>query len=218
MENKELYSSKTESAGHKLGKKLVRNILRSKRFTESEIKEEYPIIFPTGRVRYIDIVAISDKVGKKVAYEVGDLNGGSLEELYCIFDNVNRLSKINIEEKSINEILNFFNKEIDILEDNIKDKTGYLDESDREQFRLKLIIKNRRLYSYNSLFEGKWVLSEEKLNEYIKEEIDFVYNKVSLEVEQTNKIQRHLFNYYKNYLDKLMKQVEDKVEEVFSLK
>lgn len=85
-----------ESIKHVLGKEFAKHWLRMEGFSESEIREEYAISFKTGKRRIIDVVGISEY--RKVAFEVGDLNGGSLEELYVHFDEVYRIQKIECNE------------------------------------------------------------------------------------------------------------------------
>jgi len=139
MDEQELFANKKESAGHKIGKRIAKVLLKNKRFRTNEIKEEYPIIFPSGRIRIIDVVGISEPIGKKFAYEIGVLNGGSLEELYVLFDEVYHLPKI----EDLNEIGKFINKIQErnlLIEENFKNEIKFNQE--RIEYLEDYILEN----------------------------------------------------------------------------
>lgn len=203
MDEQELFANKKESAGHKIGKRIAKVLLKNKRFRTNEIKEEYPIIFPSGRIRIIDVVGISEPIGKKFAYEIGDLNGGSLDELYYLFQVVENISKINIEESRINEVINYFD------ESEIINKALNFEINDE---KIRNFCLNEIIYSYQFLFDINWNLSDEKIEDYVKDEIDFLYSDANSRLTKNNynKIKSRLFNYYKNMLEKEINKVKEK--------
>ena len=131
-----------ESLSHAIGKEISVNILKRRKFKKYEIKLEYPIIFPTGKIRIIDVVGISVATGQKVAFEVGNLNGGLLEELYCIFDEVYQAPKILGNEKLLEECFDYFKDEIKSLKEQTK--------TDMENS-----IRDSTLINYNNIIDDE---------------------------------------------------------------
>jgi len=200
METEELFGNKTESAGHKIGKRISKVLLKMQRFYNSEIKEEYPVILPDGKIRRIDVAGISLMLGKKIAYEVGDLNGGGTNELYVMFNEVKNPPKINIDEENINKSINFFEEEINLLNDLIQENYSWLNEDYKIDSTIKQILINRELSSYRPLLDDDYELDVDKLEEYINDEIDFVYKTSKLSKKNFLIIQKRLFGcFFNNY-------------------
>jgi len=146
--------NKTESISHILGKELAKHLLKSKRFYDYEIKEEYPVIFPTGKIRLIDIVGISIATGKKIAFEIGDLHGGSLEELHLFFDEVYNIEKLIIESNNLRKLFEFYNKELKYYKEeiiNLRNKYGKLHNFVTELNYVNYFKKKELLFPINDV-------------------------------------------------------------------
>lgn len=189
---------KNESLGHILGKEVVSHFFSSQSFWDIEIKDEYPIIFPTGRIRIIDMVAISIPLGKKYAYEVGELNGGSIEELYYLFDKCEVLSKLDLESQMLRDILTYLQKE---LEYHAFEKSGNPYE--------KIYKYTHRIF----LKQGWEEIDEEIIEEYVEEEIEFLYKRVKLKTEYYERIKSRLMNYYTRKAMRCMHELAEYKEE-----
>ena len=136
MEIQKLFNGNKESINHKLGKELARQKLFELGYSPEEIKFEYSVRFKTGKMRRVDVVGINNY--KKTAIEIGNLTGGSLEELYVFFDEVYHLPKISSDNlvkigELINKILerednqNEFNKnDTKFYEDQVRELTDYV--------------------------------------------------------------------------------------------
>jgi hypothetical protein len=188
-------STKTESKSHILGKELAKNLLRAKMFRDGEIKEEYPVIFPTGKIRIIDVVGINMNFNKKIAFEVGNLHGGSLEELYLFFDEVQNIEKLEIESENLEKVLNYFYRIIDEYEEDKERAIDYLDFSCEEDIKILNINKDESIYFFNN-FIRKNSIDLDMIKKYVLEEIEFLYKNISLSSEQYGKIKSRLINWY----------------------
>lgn len=175
--------TKNESLGHILGKELAINKLRKLGFKEHLIMPEFPIILQTGKKRIIDAVGIDLNSRKKIAYEVGVLNGGSIEELYSLFDEVKRIEKINIEDKRLKDILQYLYDEIDFW------KEKFYSELNEEH---SLLIRNARLYGWRYLLDKDLSFDEVELSFLANEIFDLIYEKPS-----------GFFSYYKEAIKEI---------------
>lgn len=171
-----------ESLGHVLGKIVAIFLLKSQGFRDYEIKTEYPVYLHTNRKRYIDVVGISVAMHKKVAYEIGNLHGGPLDELYFLFDECHNLEKLDIESQNIKIVFEYLIKELRFLNKKIKMLNNEIDTIDPNTLDLKLQnFCNFNLKNPFSVFE----------------EIDFVYYKYKLNDETISRIIEELSILYR---------------------
>lgn len=204
-----LFGTSSESTSHKVGKKIAEFYLRIEyNLRKEEIKEEYPVILPSGKKRIIDVVGISKFMDKKIACEIGTLNGGSLDELYSLFDNVENLDKIENESKKISEILSYFEK----IESPKEKDFPWLDDSNKENMKIKKILSNDYLNSYSFLHDDKWIIDEDRLDDFVDEEISFLYKKLDLSEDDYERFKRLLKKYYSHRLNKNWEKVNNKIE------